>query len=142
MAKRNVTYIDDLIDLDEVPNGGGEFNRKVSQENLDRESLSGPIKNKIRNHTDFRQAVNGGYPPQIEEYKRQQIEPSYRQIEPSYRQIDPYVPTFNCVDVSNHINNCPICSRLYNDDKTPYLIGMALLVIISIILLKKVIEKQ
>jgi len=47
----------------------------------------------------------------------------------------------SCIDVANHAYNCPVCSRLYNTDKTPHLVLIGLLVIICLILIKKVLEK-
>lgn len=46
----------------------------------------------------------------------------------------------SCLDVADHIENCPICSKLYKDDKTVYLIAIVVLAIICIILLKKVLD--
>ena len=47
----------------------------------------------------------------------------------------------SCIDLAHHSTNCPVCSRLYNTDKTPYMVLIGLLVIICLILLKKVLEK-
>ena len=46
----------------------------------------------------------------------------------------------NCLDVSGHIENCPICSRLYKHDKTIMIITIVVLAIICILLLKKVLN--
>jgi hypothetical protein len=46
----------------------------------------------------------------------------------------------NCLDVSGHIENCPICSKLYKHDKTIMIITIVVLAIISILLLKKVLN--
>ena len=48
---------------------------------------------------------------------------------------------YSCLDVSGHIENCPICSKFYNNDKSVFIITIIILVIICIILLKKVLEK-
>jgi hypothetical protein len=146
--------IDDLLDLDDIPssinNGGSEYARKISQENHDRESMTkGPIKNKVRNNVDFRQAVNGGVPEMrfsqggSENYNfGPRAMPQNNHHEQKIDYIESYTPpAFTCIDVSNHISSCPICSKIYNDDKTPYLIAIAILVIILIIMLKKIIEK-
>lgn len=47
----------------------------------------------------------------------------------------------NCIDVAHHTHNCPVCSRLYNTDKTIYMILIGLLIVICLILLKRVLEK-
>lgn len=47
----------------------------------------------------------------------------------------------NCVDIAHHTHNCLVCSRLYNTDKTIYMVLIGLLSVICLILLKKVLEK-
>ena len=46
----------------------------------------------------------------------------------------------SCIDVSNHLVMCPVCSRLYNNDKTVYIISIVVLAFICILLLKKVLD--
>lgn len=49
--------------------------------------------------------------------------------------------TPSCLSVAEHIANCPICSKFYNDDKTIYIIAIVVLVVICILLLKKVLDQ-
>jgi hypothetical protein len=133
--KNNVTYVNDLLDLNDVPS---DYDKKIIQENDERSNYTLPIKAKIRNNVDYRYAVNGGM---------NEPEPEYimgpRVVQRHHEQIEP-APIFriNCIDIANHISGCPICSKLYGDDKTPYMIVIVLLVVVCIILLKKVIDKQ
>jgi hypothetical protein len=54
---------------------------------------------------------------------------------------EPYEkPGTNCVDIANHAANCPVCSKLYNNDNTVYIIAIAILTIICILLLKRVLD--
>lgn len=46
----------------------------------------------------------------------------------------------NCIDVANHIKNCPICSKFYENDKSMYVVAIIILIIICIILIRKVLE--
>lgn len=46
----------------------------------------------------------------------------------------------NCIEIANHVANCPICSRFYNTDKTAYIIAIIILALICLVLLKKVLE--
>lgn len=46
----------------------------------------------------------------------------------------------SCLSVAEHVANCPICSRFYNNDKTIYIIAIVVLLIICILLLKKVLD--
>lgn len=45
-----------------------------------------------------------------------------------------------CLEVADHIANCPLCSKFYNNDKTIYIIAIAVLIIICIMLLKRVLD--
>lgn len=46
----------------------------------------------------------------------------------------------SCIDVCNHVNSCPVCSRFYNNDKTVYIIIIVLLSIITVICFKKILN--
>ena len=71
------------------------------------------------------------YPqPQIHHHQQPQSSnhPQYIFVEP------------NCVMTAEHVLNCVVCSKLYNQDPTGYIIGIILLSIISILLLKRVLN--
>lgn len=46
----------------------------------------------------------------------------------------------SCISVADHASNCIVCSRLYNNDRTGYIIVIILLSIICILLLKRVLN--
>ena len=46
----------------------------------------------------------------------------------------------SCIDVANHIELCPICSRYYKQDNSLYIIVIVVLSIICILLAKKVLK--
>jgi hypothetical protein len=48
--------------------------------------------------------------------------------------------TINCIDISNHIQNCPICSRFYKNDTTVHIVIIVILGLICILLLKRVLN--
>ena len=48
--------------------------------------------------------------------------------------------TPSCLDVAEHVANCPICSKFYSNDKTVYIIAIVVLAIICVLLLKKVLD--
>jgi hypothetical protein len=96
------------------------------------------------NHTISQQA---GMTPHIQEPRYQQ--PEYKSIqEENYKAPkEEVLKTFNmprgtpsCLDVAEHIANCPICSKFYNTDKTIYIIAIIALSIICILLLKKLLD--
>jgi hypothetical protein len=49
--------------------------------------------------------------------------------------------SLNCQDFFNHVQGCPICSKFYNTDKTIYIVIIVMLSLVSLILLKRVLEK-
>ena len=50
--------------------------------------------------------------------------------------------TLNCRDVAHHTSNCPVCSKLYKNDKTIYWVIIIILVIICILLFNKVLDNK
>jgi len=61
-------------------------------------------------------------------------------ILPKYNTVELPTNSPSCIDVSNHLVMCPVCSRLYNNDKTVYIISIVVLAFICILLLKKVLD--
>ena len=49
-------------------------------------------------------------------------------------------PRIHCIDICNHIKNCPICSKFYRNDKTALYVIVFILIIICILLFKKVLS--
>jgi len=51
-----------------------------------------------------------------------------------------YNREFNCLDICNHVNSCPLCSKIYNNnDRTVYIIIILILFAICVILMKKLL---
>ena len=55
-------------------------------------------------------------------------------------EMPPQKDTLNCREVAGHASNCDVCSKLYNNDKTFYIIAICILVIICILLLKRILD--
>tara|TARA_B100000902_G_C27230665_1_gene874625 strand:- start:333 stop:830 length:498 start_codon:yes stop_codon:yes gene_type:complete len=45
-----------------------------------------------------------------------------------------------CLEVADHVNNCPICSQFYKSNSSPYTITIIVLAVICILLLKKILD--
>ena len=45
-----------------------------------------------------------------------------------------------CLEISDHIGGCPICSKFYKNDNAIYIIAIVVLSIICILLLKRVLN--
>ena len=54
---------------------------------------------------------------------------------------EPMPHMVHCSEIYSHIADCPLCSRFYNMDKTPYYLIITILAIICILLGKKLLEK-
>jgi len=55
-------------------------------------------------------------------------------------QMAPPPMTMNCIDIARHIQDCPICSKFYQNDKTVYIIAIVVLSIVCLLLLKRVLN--
>lgn len=46
----------------------------------------------------------------------------------------------SCLSVANHVENCPICSKLFKTDQTIMIIALVVLSILCLLLLKRVLN--
>jgi len=46
----------------------------------------------------------------------------------------------NCIAIAQHIENCPICSRLYDTDKTLYILAIIGLLILCFLMVKRIVQ--
>lgn len=158
MKKNNITLIEDLIDLDSYnPNSQRKVNF-IDDTNDERNSFMNQIQTKnIRKNSDYHIAMNGGNSDMAELYNNQMMQSqmqSQMQMQPQMQsQMQPmqmYTPIhtkiedddITCIMVANHIKDCPICSKFYNNDNSVYIVCIVLLAIICIILLKRILETK
>ena len=80
----------------------------------------------------------GGPPP---DHAVPMLEERYQKPEEGAKTYAMPANSPSCLDVAEHIANCPICSKFYNDDKSIYIIAIIVLAVICILLLKKVLDK-
>lgn len=78
-----------------------------------------------------------GHPPQTTELYEESPSPT---DEVKTYKMPEGTPT--CLDIAEHVANCPICSKFYNDDKTIYIIAIVILAIVCVLLLKKVLDQN
>lgn len=80
--------------------------------------------------------------PQIPQQSQAYYAPPSQQME--HYNPPPQLPTAlddtNCLSASNHITNCPVCSKLYKNDMTIYVISIAILIVICLLLLKRILD--
>ena len=79
--------------------------------------------------------------PHMQPHMQQQMQP-HMQYEQSQEHFDQTPNSYkpSCLEVAEHIKDCPICSKLYNNDNTVYIIVIVILSIICILLLKRVLD--
>jgi len=80
-------------------------------------------------------------------YRQQQqsvphsVPPSFYQHPRGVAQQEGGSIPLSCLDVAGHINDCPICSKLYSCDKSIYLVIIIILAVACMLLLRRVLEK-
>jgi len=155
------TMIDDLFDLDNVDGqnfGNGpddrNYNNYLRDHNKIPHSHSGMGGGPVQQYEpQMEQQYDEPPPPlrqhvQIGQQTGQRYEPS--QYEPQMEQqlnepIRSYTMPHNtptCLEIADHVANCPICSKFYNNDPTIYIIAILILSAVCIVLLKKVLDSK
>jgi hypothetical protein len=164
---RNVTFIDDLFDANEMLGNDKDFTQKDNQA---RDAYTDQIMNRhIRKNNDPSFGINGGQaivpmgmgqgmgqgmsmPMGMgQQGMMQQQNMGYNMGQPEIIPFEYELPRYHphphhqselsCMTIANHIKECPICSKFYNCDNSIYIVCIVLLIVICIILLKRIIEK-
>jgi hypothetical protein len=145
--KRNVTYIDDLPELEDLESHPG-MNGGPS-------SMMG-----VGGHVPFQQqGPPGGIPAKFQKFIRQPMgsphpgsgmapynpPPQQEFFQPQQQpqqeaHTRPPVGSPTCLEIHDHVQQCPICSKFFNNDNTVYIIAIVILSIICILLLKRVLN--
>ena len=134
--KRNVTYIDDLPDLTEIENQPSNQNNPTNNN-----SSLGPDKyKKYIKDTRMNFMSESGMAAGSGGEEMQQLPPQQREMDLPRLPHPMVYDTPSCIEVSNHIQLCPICSKYYNNDRSLYILCIILLSIICILLLKRVLN--
>jgi hypothetical protein len=133
------TPIDQLPDLEELEssrNNPRQMNRK-----LDIVPQSEKYDKFLRNNYTPPDESGMNYREQPQEMYMPNMHMGYIEQQPQYKEMmydgrgEP-----SCIQISNHISNCPICIKFYNNDKTLYILAIVILAIFCILLIKKVLN--
>ena len=154
---QNTTAIDDLPDLSELEGGRGPnpYQPATLGNGIRESRYEGAAMLPPGQSERYQKFIRGGHTPLPESgmvppnyqpsYEHQQTYEPY--IQENLEHANKDVKTINmpenspsCLDVCSHVMNCPVCSRYYNTDKTVYIIIIAILAVISILLLKNVLD--
>jgi hypothetical protein len=49
-------------------------------------------------------------------------------------------PIISCISIAQHIDSCPICSRLYDTDKTLYILAIIGLLVLCFLMVKRIVK--
>ena len=134
------TLIDNLPDLDDLEgysnNKQDDKYSKFIRQSHSSPQQSGMVSNNINQHMG--QSPMGQSPMEqspMEQYMRHQ--PSMEQFE---NKSSHNINSISCLEIAEHVSNCPICSKFYKNDNTIYIIAIVVLLIICILLLKKCLD--
>ena len=149
MSRNNVTMIDDLPYLDDIERKSymtGVPSSEMKQvSKFIRDTTYNPpfesgmaynnSQSQVQQQQQQQQQIQLPPPPppstsmQIEGYQEQMKQENFHRI-----------LSLSCVDVAEHASNCIVCSRLYNNDMTLYIIVISILLLTIVILIKKVLD--
>lgn len=151
-TRSSVTMIDELPELSDVERsqgqdypqmGQGYPNAQPSQQGAGYQRMDSILPNEMadkyrrvirQSHSAHPDSGMTSMNTQVQQDEYIQESPP----QPQYRS-DP-LHDISCLHIANHIYECPICSRFYNNDKTVYIICIVVLSIICLLLLKRVLN--
>jgi len=145
-AKNEITPIDDLLELQDIHLGQRPGPNHMQPPPRPESFPRGPINTSkyIRKHSPPNRPPPMGPPVQmaveVDDFEDLDEFDEFDEEEEEYMNYDRgrRRRRLTCVEVWNHIENCPICKQLYKCDKTIYWIVIAVLSIIIVFLIKKI----
>jgi hypothetical protein len=139
MRNQRVTMIEELPELEDLA-GVGDYHVQMDRHIMDRPDINDP---KFQKHIRGVHMINpesgmdNNVPIHQNNFREQVIHyPHQRMEEPS----PPNPMSYNCIDIAKHIQECPICSKFYHNDRTVYIIAIVVLSIVCLLLLKRVLN--
>jgi hypothetical protein len=124
-----VTMLDDLPELQQLERSMPNEPRGLSPDNYSK-FIRGPMR------MDPQAGMVPFNPPPLPPPPQMNLPPP---PPPMNRMLDPL--NISCIDISRHIQDCPICCKIYNtSDKSLYLIIIIILSVLCLILLKKALS--
>lgn len=154
--RRPVTMIDDLPDIDYLEGNQSDGNSSGYFDDYYKDNSNTQVNKYIRgDHIPPNESGMYAQHHQPQQYNQQPQQPNQQQHpsrhsdfdeiiqEPSFQNApnqNPSKPNINCLDLADHIENCPLCSQIYKTDRTPYIIIIVILAIICVLLIKKVLN--
>ncbi len=143
--KRNVTMIDDLPELeDEKDNGMTMRGIRPTMSHHQMQHPSMMMNRPPQQHPSMMMNQPQQQPTLVRMplpvFDEEQPQPHMGFVSDVRNKFEDDKRRIYCIDVAEHISSCPICSKFYNVDKTPYILAIVILSIVCIILLKRVLS--
>ena len=165
-TNRNITMIDDLPFLDELENTRSNGLSMIPSDNMPtvqkfirNNNYNPPFESGMSNQQPPRPQQQPPPPPPQQEtdmfdmiddprmymsqnHHQQQLQQQlqHQPPPPQYQPHQFFNHELSCINVADHTTNCIVCSKLYQNNTTGYIIVIILLAIISILLLKRVLN--
>ncbi len=134
--KKNVTYLDDLPQLEDLESTGGTID--VRQSMHGNHEIPPKFQKFIRNPGGMQKPPYESGMGQSHHQQHFFAPPPQQQEQQVSIKLPNDSPT--CLEIHDHVQTCPICSRFFKNDNTVYIIAIVILSIICILLLKKVLN--
>lgn len=142
-GQKNVTYIKDLPELEDLesqqqfqhhgpPSGLPEKYQKFIRPNMGPSPVESGM-NSSSYHQEFSDNSRGD--PRGDNSRGDEPYNSMSEVREGYENRSSH-----CIDIFQHIESCPICSKFFKKDYSVYIIAIVLLSIICILLLKRVLN--
>jgi len=164
MSRNNVTMIDDLPYLEDLErqsyiNGVPPAELKQVSKFIRDTAYNPPNESGMGNHSQqfshapsryqkqpSQQNMQAQPKPQQQSQSQmimieQNIDPDFMRQQQQQQQMHKIL-SLSCIDVAEHTSNCIVCSKLYNTDTSLYIIVISILLLVSAILFKKVLDLQ
>ena len=146
MSRNNVTMIDDLPYLDDIERKSymtgvpssemKQVSKFIRDTTYNPPFESGMAYNQVQQQQQqIQQQIQLPPPPPPQPIEGFQHNQEHMKQENFHR-----ILSLSCVDVAEHASNCIVCSRLYNNDMTLYIIVITILLLTIVILIKKVLD--
>ena len=141
---KNITYVDDLPELEDLEHNN---NSEFSEQNIPEK-----FRKFIRRPMGPAPMESGmaPYNPPYNQQEQQQLHSHPQQHSQNFLVQQPPMPgsysleenskSPTCLEIADHVSNCPICSKFYKNDNSIYIIAIIILSIMCVLLLKRVLD--
>ena len=134
---QNVTMIDDLPDLSDLESNGAQQQFQSHEGEIQDPKYSKYIRSRMNTAAPESGMAPYNPPPQSS------LQPSYPPQQHYQQQEEIRRPSRDsptCIEIADHVMSCPICSKFYKNDNSVYIIAIVVMAIITILLLKRVLD--